>query len=176
MNVTLKRIELILLALAPACLSLILFILSVVPSSIWGLNLFMPLLTLMPIFYWGRLQNNEMPYWFVFIIGVLTDAVSWQMLGLSSLLYLIFTSLLHSQSKYINKEGFIIVWGLFSVLTSGLAILQWLLISLLSHQVQSIIPALTQLLITIAIYPLFHRLFDVISEYIRQRRWIILHR
>lgn len=170
-----KRLELVLWKLVPLVITFILLVFCTIPKHMGGIGYVMPVLTLIPIFYWGKLQISEVPYWFAFIIGLLTDIMSGTPIGMSAMLYLLFLALLHSQSKYLHKEGFVIIWMYFAVLLTVISIFQWLIISLLNGQVYSTVPAFLQLLITISLYPLFHHLFDKISEHTKQRRWILKH-
>jgi hypothetical protein len=39
----------------------------------------------------------------------------------------------------------------------------------------SVLPAFLQWLLTVCCYPILHKLFDGLSEYISERRWQILH-
>ncbi len=170
-----KRLELLLWMATPIAIACLMFMLSVIPKHIWGMNYTMPLLPLLPIFYWGTIQAPEMPYWFAFLIGLLMDVVSGLPLGLTALLYMIFLVVTHSQSKYIHKEGFIIIWGYFMLLVAIICLCQWLLISFSAKQWQALPAALIQWLLTVGLYPMFHKLFDNIAEHIRQRRWILAH-
>ncbi len=135
----------------------------------------MPLLPLAAIFYWGRVQNPEMSYWFACLIGLLTDALSGAPLGLSSLLYLLFLFTLHTQSKYLQKEGFVMQWFYFAALLAGMGFLQWLIMSLLASNLYNIFPALTQFFLTISIYPLLHKFFDTLELKRQDRRWWLTH-
>ncbi len=159
----------------PASITALLFVICIIPKHLWGVSYIVPLLPLLPVFYWGRLQTAEMPYWFVGLVGLLTDVVSSTPLGLTSLLYLLFLALLHIQSKYIHKEGFAIIWSYFTMLLALISALQWIVMSLLAGQLYAFVPALVQLFLTASIYPLFHKIFDAVAEHIKQRRWVIMH-
>lgn len=169
-----QRLELIFWAVMPALLTIFLTIAFLIPKHIAGLSYVMPLLPLMPVFYWGMMHAREMPYWFVFMLGLLMDPAQGTPLGLSSLLYMAFLALLHAQRRYIYKEGFMIKWGYFSMLLGIVGVLGWLLLSFFHSQAQPIQPALVQWVITSACYPVLHRGFDSIYEFVSQRRWRIL--
>lgn len=175
MTISLKRLELLLWVAMPAGITFLLFILCVIPKHIWGISYIMPLLPIIPIFYWGRMQATEIPYWFACLIGLLMDVVSGTPLGLSALLYVLFLMTIHTQSKYIHKEGFIIIWGYFIMLLAIISVLQWLIMSFSGNQIQAIPAALIQWLITASFYPIFHKMFDRVSDHVKQRRWILTH-
>jgi rod shape-determining protein MreD len=170
-----KNLELVFWALVPASITLLLLIFCIIPKHLWGISYIMPLLPLIPVFYWGRAHTSEIPYWFAFIIGISSDALSGTPLGLSALLYLLFLFILHAQGKYLHKEGFIIIWGYFIILLATTSMLGWVFMSFTGNQFHAALPAFLQWLLTSACYPIFHKLFDMVAEHIKQRRWILLH-
>lgn len=170
-----KRFKLLLLSSLPIVITLMLAILALVSKHVAGLSHFMPLLPLIPIFYWGMMHAREMPYWFVFLFGLIMDAVSGLPLGLSSLLYVVLLALLHTQRKYIYKEGFVVKWGYFSLVLAVVDGLEWIILSLFHGQAQGVWPVLLQWLLTVGCYPVLHTLFDALYDYTHARRWRILH-
>lgn len=169
------RFELMFWSAVPALITLLLAILCMIPKPFPGFSAFMPILPLIPIFYWGLLQANEMPYWFVCFIGVLSDAATGQPLGLSALLYLFFLTTLHAQRKHIIKEGFMIRWSGFALMVIALCALQWLFFSIFANRVYTFFPAILQWLLTVCCYPIFHKAFDTLAEHIHMRRWKLIH-
>lgn len=171
----LKRVELVFWSLAPGLIALLLFIACLVPKHMPGFSSFMPLLPLIPVFYWGLMQNGEMPYWFACALGLLADAATGLPLGISALLYLLFLATLHAQRKYIHKEGFVIHWAAFSLLLAGLCALQWGMLSFAASDVRALSPAFFQWLLTACCYPALHKLFDRLTQHIAFRRWKLIH-
>lgn len=175
MNKNHKKTELFFWAITPALICLLLFFLCIIPKHIWGMNSVMPLLPLIPIFYWGRSQASEIPLWFACIIGLLMDAVSGMHLGVSAILYLLFLFVLDTQNAHFRKEGFVLLWFYFAIMLAALSILQIVIMSAFSKQLYALTPAFLQFLLTTCLYPLFHKLFDKIEEYRQNRRWRITH-
>lgn len=171
-----RRLELWFWASVPSAITLFLLILYLAPKHMAGIGYFMPALPLIPIFYWGLLHAHEMPYWFVFALGMVLDAVTGAPLGLSSLLYIFFLAILHAQRKYIAKEGFVIKWVYFAMLMGITSVLNWLLMFFLNGQAQGLLPGFMQWFLTVCCYPLLHRAFDILYDHINARRWRLLHR
>ena len=163
------------LSALPALLALALAILSLASKHIHGLEHFMPILPMIPVFYWGMAHAREMPYWFVFLLGLIMDAVMGVYMGTSSLLYMIFLFMLHAQRKYIHKEGFAIKWLYFAILLAAMCALNWIILSLFNAHSEVLTPAFLQWLLTVCCYPIMHKAFDSISDYMQSRRWQILH-
>jgi rod shape-determining protein MreD len=170
-----KRFELIFLSALPALITTLLTLFFLAAKHISGLNHFMPILPLIPVFFWGMTHAREMPYWFVFILGIIMDAVMGVPLGLSSLLYIFFLILLHAQRKYIHKEGFMIKWGYFAALLGVICSLNWVALTIFNSHSESLFPGILQWFFTVCCYPFMHKGFEELYEYINSRRWHILH-
>ncbi|NBX02752.1 MAG: hypothetical protein EBR02_01535, partial [Alphaproteobacteria bacterium] len=146
-----------------------------IPKHASGIGNFMPALTVIPMFFWGTFEHREMPLWFVFALGIVMDSVMGQPLGLTSLLNIFFMLILFAQRKYIHKEGFVIRWGYFAMFLGGYQLLAWLVLSLWAAQMLPLGAAFLQWLLTLCIYPIFHKAFEVLSLHIHHRRWQIIH-
>jgi rod shape-determining protein MreD len=171
-----KQVELFLWAVTPTLITFFLFLFCTINKHIWGINSAMPLLPLIPIFYWGRAQSSEMQLWFAFAIGLLTDAVSGlPLFGLSALLYMVFLMVLNSRAQQLQKQGFMFVWWYFTMLLTALFFLQFITMSIFEKHLYEIARVFLQWFLTAGLYPLFHKLFDKLSEKCQQRRWILAH-
>jgi len=171
-----KRVELFLWAVTPALITFFLFLFCTINKHIWGINSAMPLLPLIPIFYWGRMQASEMPLWFAFIVGILMDAISGlPVFGLSALLYMLFLMALNSRAHHLQKEGFMFIWWYFSMLLATLCLLQFVTMSIFEKHLYGISRIFLQWFLTAGLYPLFHKLFDRLYEKCQQRRWLLTH-
>lgn len=170
-----KRFELFFLSSLPMLITALLAVFFLIAKHIGGLNHFMPILPLIPVFYWGMAHARDMPFWFVFLLGLVLDAVMGLPLGLSSLLYIFFLVLLHAQRKYFHKEGFMIKWGYFAALLGAVCAFNWLILTLFNARAEAFFPGFLQWFFTVCCYPFMHKGFDELYEYIGSRRWQILH-
>lgn len=170
-----RRLELAFWAVLPALLALLLLAVYAAPKYLPGLSSIMPLLHLMPVFYWGLIHAREMPYWFVFLLGLLADAAGGLPLGFSALLYLVFLALLHVQRKYIAKEGFLAKWSYFAVLLAACEAGGWILMAILTGEPRGLAAVLARWALALCCYPMLHRAFDLLAECASERRWRILH-
>jgi len=170
-----KRLELVFLGSLPAIITALLTCAFLTSKHINGLNQFMPVLPILPIFYWGTMQARDMPYWFVFSVGLVMDSVMGLPLGLTSLLFIFFLLMVHAQRKYFYKEGFVIKWGYFAIILGVANIANWVLLSFFIQHPEPLVPALIQWFLTMCLYPVMHKCFDALYEHIHYRRWQILH-
>ena len=170
-----RRLELYAWNATPALLAVLLAFLCILPKHVSGLSNFMPLLPLVPIFFWGSHELREMPYWVVFLIGISIDAATGQVLGLSALLNLCFLQVVHMQRKYIHKEGFVIKWGYFAVLVGAYQLGAWAIVSFIAGHWMPLGTAFFQWVLTVCLYPFMHKAFERINTHIHHRRWQIIH-
>ena len=170
-----KRLELFYLSFVPPIITFALAIFFMAAKHIDGLDRVMPILPAIPIFYWGLAQARDMPYWFVFILGVVIDAISGLPLGLTSLTYIFMLLVLRSQRKYIHKEGFVLKLGFFALTLAVTDLVNWGMLSLYYSQFQPGGASMIQWFLTVCCYPLLHKWFDHIHEQLMSRRWRILH-
>ena len=170
-----KKFEIWMWQALPGLITLALLIVYLIPKHISGFGQVMPLFPLMAVFFWGLTQRETMPYWLVFLLGLVMDTATGLPLGLSSLLYVLFLAMLHAQRRYIRKEGFIIKWGFFALSLAALMALNWLLLWIFFAQFASIRPAVVQWLLSSCIYPFFHMGFGLLAEHMAARRWKLEH-
>lgn len=170
-----KRIRLWLLAAVPSLLIFLLTMMFLVLRHTGAFSHFMPVLPLIPLFYWGMRQMQVVPYVWVALLGVMVDAVSGLPLGLTALAQIFFLFMVRGQRKHLHKEGFIIQWGFFALVLGLTELFTWgMLLAFYSHS-PPVVPVVMQWLMTVCVYPLFHVVFDAVQHYLHARRWRIMH-
>lgn len=146
--------------LLPALIMLIMVVLNTLPLRIPGFEDFMPMLNVICVYYWAIYQPRLIPYWFLFLLGIVQDAMLGQLLGASSLLFMLLKLFLMTQRRFLSREAFIAVWIGFVIFSLMAAIGYWLVASYRQEafilQAQPII----QWGMTVATYPLLHSLFN----------------
>ena len=170
-----KKLELFFWSCVPPFITLLFLVAYLAPKHISGLAQFMPLLHMIPIYFWGLTHARDMPYLFVFALGLVVDAISGQPMGLSSLMNVLFLVLIHAQYKYIYKEGFVVKWGYFAGMLGIYAGAHWAVLFVFFSQSHGFWTALLQWLLTACCYPFFHLWFDRLHQHITQQRWQLLH-
>lgn len=158
----LHRLELSSRLLAPGIVTLFLVLFMVAPRQITGSVEFMPLFALMSIYYWGIFRPDVMPYWFVFIVGLLQDTLLGQPLGISSLLYLLFRWMVPRQRRLFTRQVFGALWLGFVLITATIFLLKWTCLTLFFGRPMGLQPAAMQWVITVGLYPFLHQLFNQI--------------
>ncbi|MCE2927315.1 MAG: rod shape-determining protein MreD [Rickettsiales bacterium] len=170
-----RNLALLCLAAVPAFILFLAIMLTLIPKHMDGLSQFMPLVYMPVVFFWAVHYPRHMPYWLVFVAGLLIDAIGGQPLGVSSLLMMGFLIVLHRRYKTIHKEGFVLQWAMFALILGGMFICQWLIMAIYHQMLMSPIHGLIQWFLTLCLYPLLHQVFDVTHQAVQNRRYQLLH-
>ena len=71
----------------------------------FGLQYFMPLISLILIYFWVLFLPEIYPLWFLFVIGIIEDSLTGIPLGISSFSNILFRFMIISQKRFIVKES-----------------------------------------------------------------------
>ncbi len=125
---------------------------------------YMPHLVLLAIYYWSLFYPSLMPYWLIFLLGLLFDIIFGLPFGASSLQFLILSWITKSQRDTVMKQPFITMWGISCLILIVAALIQWAVNSLYYKQLYQISDVLIQFMLTATIYPLFHKLMNLLFK------------
>jgi rod shape-determining protein MreD len=170
-----SKFKLFFLASAPTLITVLLAIIFIAPKQISGLSAIMPLIHLVPIYIWSVLHARHMPVWSTAMIGLVVDSAVGLPFGLSALIYCSLIILIRSQRKYILKEGFMGMWGYFSLMILLTQLSFWIILSFMYGQTAPIANALLQATFSILAYPLLHGLLYPLVDKIADSRYRLLH-
>ncbi len=148
----------------PYILVIVFLFFSTIPLGALGLNVCRPMIQLMLVFFFALYRPYFYPYWFLFLIGMFYDAVLGLPLGMNALTNILLKAVvLAIRNKYL-RAPFGAIWVQFLVLISAVVLLQWFIMSVTyGHFFNGNIVAI-QLLLSMALYPFFHRLFAKVSS------------
>lgn len=153
--------------LLPGGMTILLFIAFTLPRiGFAGMANFPPHILAISIYYWTIFHPASMPYWFLFLLGLLSDSLLAMPLGMTSLILILFRLLVLSQQHSLVKESFLGIWAGFAICVVLMQSLQWLLTSFYSQDLLPIGPLAMQWVFTIGLYPLAHILFNMLYAYL----------
>lgn len=138
----------------PAGISFLFVLMAAVPVPIPGYSSIVPMLGLATVFFWAVHDPKLLPPVAVFAIGLVQDALSGAQMGANAVVLLMCYGLTLSQRRFFRNRSFIQVWGGFSILAFGAAILSWVVAMIGSGLFLPSRAAVFQYLLTIAVYPL----------------------
>lgn len=142
----------------------ILFVIMNVSSvNIAGFADVAPLFDLMAIFYFAVFRN-VFAIWFVFLLGIWNDALNDNLLGVTSLCYILLIKLfLLMNNKMLIRENFKQVCEQFILFCFLFLLMKWAILSVLNGTVYSMVSPLVQLVLSSVFYILMHKFFDFLS-------------
>jgi rod shape-determining protein MreD len=126
---------------------------------------FVPLFDVMIIYYFAVYRNGIFSFWFLFLLGLWSDALSGLPLGITSFCYLLVVKFFHIlNQRFSLRENFRQIFEQFIGFIFALLILKWLLLSLYNGAFYSLSPILAQMILTSVLYIIMHKFFDYLSR------------
>ena len=155
----LKNIHLFILPTGSVLLSNFITILPYKSSS--SSFLFMPFFPLMLIYFWSIYRPQSLPYFVIFILGLLKDILENGIFGLNAICFLLFQAMIRSQRKYIVNHTFIVIWSGFIFFSGIITVISVLLVKFNSDiNIHPLSIIFSQWLITILVYVPIHYLLN----------------
>lgn len=152
--------------LLPGICTLLLLILSLLQIGLAGLARFPIEVCLIAIYYWTVFRPTAMPFWFVFVLGVIRDSLMGGALGISSLTYLLFRLIVLTQQRMRMNDTFWATWLGFGMVMVPALTFHWLLASAFARQLLPVGDLLMQWIFTFGFYPLLHILFNALYSFL----------
>ena len=137
----------------PFGLSLILVVLSVLPTHIPGYMQIAPILALISVYHWAIYRPNLLPIFAVFILGLLQDLLLGTPVGLYVLVFLTVYGVALSQRRFFVGKSFIFFWFGFAVISMLASIESYFLGSIWNVILLDFNAATFQYLILLGIFP-----------------------
>lgn len=148
-----QRVDTLVRHQLPVLLTLLLLLISVVPTHVPGLVRIGPMLPLISVYFWAVHRPDLMGYGTVFAIGLLEDVVGGTPLGVGALSLLLVQGLVVSQYKFFYGKAFAVTWWAFILVAGGAVLVKWLCVSAIYGDVLDGEAALMAYLMTVAFYP-----------------------
>lgn len=139
----------------PFLITLALVMAGTVRLSIPDLSPVVPALPLIAVYYWSVHKPHLMPFWAVFLIGLVQDLMTGGPLGVATITLMSVSAFISWRRRAFIGASFVVIWGLFMFVAAGAYLITWLLVSLGMFRVLDPQPAVFQYLLTLAVYPCF---------------------
>ena len=150
-------------------IAILFVIINVSDIRISGLTNVIPLLDLMIIFYFAVFKNL-FSVWFIFLLGIWSDALNGNPLGTTALCYIILVKLFTVlNGRMMIRENFKQLWRQFVAFCFLFLLMKWALLSVLNGAVYSIISPVVQLVLSSVLYVVMHKFFDYLSQKLLER-------
>jgi len=143
-------------------LSLLTLILSIIPFPFFG-TLFIPWFWAF-LYLWQSDNNYDFTPVFIFMLALIFDFFSGGIVGLSPLLFLIFSRLVFNKRFILRGQTFVIKWLLFIGLTAFLFLIQYLLVSLFALKFVDVSDFVLVFIFLSLLYPLFYKIYQWVND------------
>src|ERR1700722_6731258 len=137
----------------PGTTSVILMLLSLAPIGLWGQAALLPTVALTCVWFWSLFRPAAMAPPIVFVLGLLLDLLGFLPLGVGEVTMLITHGLAQRMRGFLSRQGFAVVWLIFTTVACGIAALNWAFVSLLTFSLIPPGPVLFQAGLAVAMSP-----------------------
>lgn len=137
---------------------------NILDIKIGGFHKVFPLLDTMTIFYFA-IFCKIFSLWFIFLLGIFSDALTGNPLGLTSLLYILLIQLFEIvNQRFVIRENFGQIIYQFSLFLFLLLLLKWIILSLYNQTFYDAKILLIQLILSSCFYVVIHKFFDYLNQ------------
>jgi len=154
-----QRLDVFARGLAPTFVTLLLLILSLLPTRLPGFSVVAPALTLMSVYYWAIHRPDLLPIWAAFSFGLLQDLLTGAPPGSYATVMLLAYGLVITQRRFFHGKSFPVVWWGFMMIAAGSSLVHWSLLSVLGGGVMDPWPVIFSYFMSVAVYPLITWIF-----------------
>jgi len=139
--------------MAPFAVTVLLVLFAMMHLPLPGFAELAPMLPVMAVYYWSVHRPELLPFWAVFLIGLVVDILAGATLGFNALMLLLVSAFMRAQSRHLFEKGFATHWLVFMVVVTTFELLRWALMAVIVHTFLPLgVPAL-RVLLAIALYP-----------------------
>jgi len=150
--------------LALHLITVLFVIMNVSSFNVAGFANVVPLFDLMAIFYFAVFKNI-FAIWFIFLLGIWSDALNDNMLGTTALCYILLIKFfLLLNQKMLIRENFKQVCEQFALFCFLFLLMKWVILSIIGGTFYSIVTPLVQMILSSVFYVLMHKFLDFLSS------------
>ncbi len=154
-----QRLDQVGRSLAPAAVTTMLVLLSMVPLQLPGWDKLVPSMALMSVYYWSIHRPDLLPPSAAFTIGLLQDMLAGTPPGLTALVLVTCHLVVETQRAFFLANGFLILWLGFAFIAVGAVLLQGMIYTVLYQTLIPMQSPLVQAAVTVSVFPVFASLF-----------------
>lgn len=149
-----RTIQPLLDRLLPGLTLLLAIILDLLPLPGPGPRTLAPFLSLVTLFVWTLRRPDRVGPAMAFAAGLLLDLGGGLPPGATALPFMLVQTVVASPRALLQDRSPLALWGMFLAVATAACLLRWLLLSLWWGQLVPLRPALFELALTVAVYPL----------------------
>lgn len=136
-------------------------ILEVINFHVKGINFVIPNTLIMSIYYWGiNSEENVLSKEYLLSLGLFSELLKGELIGVTTLIYLIFFYFISSQRRFFVNKPFIVIWVGFIIFATALFLTKILLLTLVYKKIFFEEYLFVQLFLTIFLYTILHSFYS----------------
>lgn len=139
--------------LVPVGVTILMLLLTAIPTRLPGFAGIAPMLPLMGVYYWAIYRPDLLPAWAAFLVGLLYDVIAGTPLGVNALVLLLVQGTAASNRKFFLGKSFMVAWWAFGLLAAGAIGMAWLLVSILMATAIDPSPLMIEYLMMMGLFP-----------------------
>lgn len=147
---------------SPKITAILVLLSTVVPLHIPGMAQFLPFFVIMMVYYWTIYRSDLFPAWFVFVLGLVQDALYGTPLGVHSFLNLSVWLVITKNRQFFSKESLQDVWFKFFLVSLMVAVLNWGIFCFLQNTLLIPTNAILQWLLSAVLYVCIHYVLNMV--------------
>ena len=143
----------------PCAFSVLLVLLLCAPLDLPQQQTLLPGAEMASVFFGAGFRRASRPAPMVFALGLLSDLLSFTAPGIGILTLLIVHAVGVGWRYGLSRQGFVLVWLVFLLVSAAMIALDWTLFCVFSQRLLPVQPALLELALAAGLYPLLSALF-----------------
>jgi rod shape-determining protein MreD len=137
----------------PAASTLLMLLAGAAPLALPGQAELRSAVVMGCVFFWSVFRPASMPPATVFLLGLVTELLGFEALGVQVLTLLVVHGLAFRWRRVMARQAFWLVWVAYAAVAIGATALQWALTSLLAVRLLPGAPAAFQAALSVGLYP-----------------------
>ena len=115
------------------------------------------------VFYWCLFLPRSLPFWLIFLIGIVRDAILLSPIGISSIAFILLKWLVEKQHSKLSEKAFSIIWITYIIDITVVMLVKFVVLNIgfnYSYNFMNIVELfIKKWSITCILYPLMHLVF-----------------
>lgn len=148
-----RRLDIAARASFPACITILLMLLTQAPVGLPGQAASLPAVTLGCVWFWSLFRPAALPPPIVFLMGLLLDLLGYLPLGVGAFTLLAVHGVALTVRRSLSQRSGAWIWIVFAGVAAVASLAIWLLVMLLMFRLLSPYPAMFIAVLAIALFP-----------------------
>ncbi|HEX4366483.1 MAG TPA: rod shape-determining protein MreD [Rhodopila sp.] len=148
-----RRLDIAARASFPACITVLLMLLTQAPVGLPEQAASLPAVTLGCVWFWSLFRPAALPPPIVFLMGLLMDLLGYLPLGVGAFTLLAVHGVALTMRRSLSQRGGAWIWIVFAGVAAAASLVIWLMVMLLTFRLLSPYPAIFIAVLAIALFP-----------------------